>query len=74
MNKSDTTIGFFRDKAGLTQNKLAEKLNIPRTTMSFYETKRSYPSIEVAEKIAELINIPIGKLYSENELNLMKEI
>jgi len=72
MNKSDTTIGYYRDKAGYTQKQLAEMLNIPRTTMSFFETKRSYPDIEVAEKIAEIINQPIGKLYSESELELMK--
>jgi len=72
MNKSDTTIGYYRDKAGYTQKQLAEMLNIPRTTMSFFETKRSYPDIEIAEKIAEIINQPIGKLYSEPELELMK--
>jgi len=71
MNKSDTTIGYYRDKAGYTQKQLAEMLDIPRTTMSFYETKRSYPDIEVAEKIAEIINQPIGKLYSEPELEIM---
>ena len=72
MNKSDTTIGYYRDKAGYTQKQLAEMLDVPRTTMSFYETKRSYPDIEVAEKIAEIINQPIGKLYSEPELEIMK--
>lgn len=72
MNKSDTTIGYYRDKAGFTQKQLAEMLDIPRTTMSFYETKRSYPDIEIAEKIAEIINQPIGKLYSEPELEIMK--
>ena len=72
MNKSDTTIGYYRDKAGFTQKQLAEMLDVPRTTMSFYETKRSYPDIEVAEKIAEIINQPIGKLYSEPELEIMK--
>jgi len=71
MNKSDTTIGYYRDKAGYTQKQLAEMLDIPRTTMSFYETKRSYPDIEVAEKIAKIINQPIGKLYSEPELEIM---
>ena len=72
MNKSDTTIGFYRDKAGFTQKQLADMLGIPRTTMSFYENKRSYPDIKIAEKIAEIINQPIGKLFSEEELEVIK--
>jgi len=72
MNKSDTTIGYYRDKAGYTQKQLAEMLDIPRTTMSFYETKRSYPDIERAEEIARILNRPIGELYSQQELELMK--
>jgi DNA-binding XRE family transcriptional regulator len=72
MSKPDTTIGYYREKANYTQQKIADILGVPRTTMSFYETKREYPIMEVAEKIAELLEVPIGKLYSEEELNLMK--
>jgi DNA-binding XRE family transcriptional regulator len=72
MVKTDTTIGYYRNKAKLSQQKMAEILEIPRTTMSFYETKRSYPNIEIAEEIASLLDVPIGRLYTFQELELMK--
>lgn len=72
MHKQDTTISYYRNKANLSQQKLADILDIPRTTMSFYENKRQYPTIDVAEKIAELLQVPIGTLYSHEELELMR--
>ena len=68
---TDTTIGYYRKKANISQQKMATELKIPRTTMSFYETKREYPTIQIAEKIAEILGVPIGRLYSEAELNLI---
>jgi DNA-binding XRE family transcriptional regulator len=70
--KQDTSISYYRNKANLSQQKLADILNIPRTTMSFYENKRQYPSIEEAEQIAEILQVPIGSLYSQEELALMR--
>jgi len=70
--KTDTTISYYRNKANLSQQKLADILNIPRTTMSFYENKRQYPPIEEAEQIAEILQVPIGSLYSQEELALMR--
>lgn len=72
MYKQDTSISYYRNKANLSQQKLADILNIPRTTMSFYENKRQYPSIEEAEQIAEILQVPIGSLYSQEELALMR--
>ena len=72
MYKQDTSISYYRNKANLSQQKLADILDIPRTTMSFYENKRQYPSIEEAEQIAEILQVPIGSLYSQEELALMR--
>lgn len=72
MYKQDTSISYYRNKAKLSQQKLADILDIPRTTMSFYENKRQYPSIEEAEQIAEILQVPIGSLYSHEELALMR--
>ena len=72
MYKQDTSISYYRNKANLSQQKLADILDIPRTTMSFYENKRQYPSIEVAEQIAEILQVPIGSLYGHEELAMMR--
>lgn len=67
----DITIQYFRKKANLKQEELADRLKLPRTTVSFYETKRMYPDRNTAERIAEILGVPVGKLYSEEELNLI---
>jgi len=72
MSKADTSIGFYRDKVKMSQQQLADSINVHRTTMSFIERKREYPNIETAEKIAELLDVPIGKLYTQDELEVMK--
>jgi DNA-binding XRE family transcriptional regulator len=68
----DGTIKFYRTEINISQQKLADLLGIPRTTMSFYETKRQYPPLELAEKIAEILKVTIGTLYSEQELGVIK--
>lgn len=68
----DTSIGYYREQSLITQKQLADKLGIPRTTMSFFENKRQYPDKNMAEKIAEILNVPIGKLYSQQELEVIK--
>jgi len=72
LSRPDTTIGFYREKLKISQQKIADILGIPRTTMSFYETKREFPILAIAEKIAEILNVPIRKLYSQEELEVIK--
>jgi DNA-binding XRE family transcriptional regulator len=69
----DTTIRYYRKKANISQNKLAELLNLPRTTISFFETKRQYPDINTAERIAEILQVPVGALWLDYELDLIRE-
>ena len=68
----DTTIGKYRDDIGYSQQTLAGKLNVTRTTMSFYETKKFLPTLEVAEKLAGILGKTVGQLYTEDELRLIK--
>ena len=69
---TDNTIYSYRKKKPISQQALADLLDIPRTTMSFYENKRMYPTHEMAEKIAEILNTTIGKLYDQNELDIIR--
>jgi len=69
---TDNTIYTYRIKRGLNQQQFADLLKIPRTTASFFETKRQYPNFETAEKIAEILDTVIGKLYSQEELEVIK--
>ena len=69
--KLDSTIYTYRKKAKLSQQELAEILELPRTTISFFETKRQYPDLKTAEKIAKILNVTIGQLYNQQELDII---
>lgn len=57
----------LREKLGLTQQMLAEYLDISREELSYYETgKRNIPS-SVVSKAAELFSVDEYDLYVEDE-------
>lgn len=47
----------YREKNELTQQQVADKLNIHRTTYTYYEKGRTEPSIKLLSKIIEIFNI-----------------
>jgi DNA-binding XRE family transcriptional regulator len=47
----------------LSQEDLANKIGVSRAYMGFIEQGRSTPSVEVLEKIAKALRIPISKLF-----------
>ena len=55
----------------MNQSVLAEKLGLTITDMSFIENKKLYPNAEMAEWLSQALGVPIGKLYSDEELNLI---
>lgn len=67
-----------RLKKGLTQQELAEKLNIASKHQSRIETGKSFPSAELLEKYAQVFNITTEELLKMNtekyEIDLIIEI
>ncbi len=57
-----TSIAEFREKSGLTQSELAEKLNVTRQTVSSWETGRTEPDIESLTRIAEIFDTDMNEL------------
>ena len=55
-------ISTHRQKANLTQEKLAELLNVTNTTISNYENGVSLPNIHTLIYLAELFNAPLTEL------------
>lgn len=55
---------YYRKLAGLTQQQVAEALNINRTTYTKYETGDSEPSVEILRHISALLHVNIGVLLS----------
>ncbi|TNJ66718.1 helix-turn-helix domain-containing protein [Paenibacillus hemerocallicola] len=55
-------IAYLREKRGLTQEELANKLGISRAALSHYETNRREPDYETLGNIANYFNISLDYL------------
>ena len=56
---------YLRRKTGLSQQELADKLEIPRTTWSGYELGKVEPNINMLQKISVFFDQPIDKLLNQ---------
>lgn len=59
-------LAFYRQRAGLTQQELAEGLHVSRTAVTMWETGQSWPSAALLPKLAETLLCSIDELYSEH--------
>ncbi len=48
---------MIRIKSGLTQQALAERLNLTKSVVSYYERQERTPSPEIIVKIAEIFHV-----------------
>ncbi|PYI57206.1 helix-turn-helix domain-containing protein [Paenibacillus flagellatus] len=60
-------IAYLREKRGLTQEDLANKLGISRASLSHYETNRREPDYETLNKIANFFDISLDYLLGRTE-------
>ena len=56
---------YLRRKHGFSQQELADKLEIPRTTGSGYELGKVEPNIQMLQRISSLFDLPIDRLLNE---------
>lgn len=73
MEKIGTVLKASREKAGLTQIKLAEKAGVTRAYYADVERGRYTPSIRVLSKLSEILNIDLNFL-KENDGNTSNSI
>lgn len=67
MKSIGKTISFYRKQLGLTQNELAEKMNVTDKAVSKWERDLSCPDINTISKLAEVLNISVEDLLSAKE-------
>lgn len=66
MAKVSKNIKKFRTENGMTQDALAEKINVTRQTVSSWENGRTQPDIEMLELLSQVFSIGIEELiYGE---------
>ena len=59
MAKVSKNIKKFRTDNGLTQDALAEKINVTRQTVSSWENGRTQPDIEMLEILSQVFSVGI---------------
>jgi len=59
-----TKIKELREKRNLTQEALAEKVDVTRQTILFLEKGKYNPSLRLAYKIAQQLNSKIEDIFS----------
>lgn len=64
-------ISILRKDKNLNQSELATQLNTSISVISRYERDEMLPSIEVAKKLAALLDTTVGYLLGESEDNLL---
>lgn len=65
----ETKIKELREEKGITQQQLADIVDVTRQTILFLEKGKYNPSLRLAWKIAQVFEKPIESVFSfENEL------
>jgi len=68
----ETRIKELREKQGLTQQVLADKVGVTRQTILFLEKGKYNPSLRLAYKIARVFGVTIEDVFSfEDETDLV---
>ena len=64
----------LRKKSNMTQDELAQKLNVAKSTISMYERGERLPSFDIVTAIADIFRVDVDVLYgrktNHNSLNL----
>lgn len=60
-------IAKYRKEAGLSQQELADAINVSRKTISTVETARFTPSVIIALKIAKHFNTSVESVFVLDE-------
>ena len=61
-----------RKQKSLTQQELAEKLNVTRSAISNWEVGRNYPDLDLIIQISELFGITLDQLLKEDTAMVQK--
>ncbi len=58
MKQLGKRLKFYRDNCELSQQQVANALNIERSTYTYYETGKTTPSASMLLKISKIFNVP----------------
>lgn len=54
----------FRNKAGITQQQLADSINVSRKTIQNIESNTKVPSVKIAISISKVLNCKVEDIFN----------
>lgn len=60
-------IAYYRKKASLTQEDLADLMNVSRQTIYKWEHSLTYPELRKLEQLTKILNISFDELLKQEE-------
>ena len=74
MNYFSKNLKFLREKSNLDAQKVADDLNIPRSTFSCWENGLRTPKIEQIQEIANYFNVDIDIISRDYSINQEEKV
>jgi transcriptional regulator with XRE-family HTH domain len=60
---------IYRNELGLSQSRLADKVNTASNYIALIETGKKFPSTKMLERIADALNVDTPELFSLKSVN-----
>lgn len=67
-------IKYLRMQRGLSQEKLAEAIDIATTSLSYVETGRGFMTLVTLEKLARALNVELSEIFQFSSLQTTEEM
>lgn len=64
------TIRILRERSGLTQDELAQKMGRTRPAVTAWENNRSIPRMPILRQLADLFGVPVSELIGEPGMDI----
>ncbi len=72
--KLGNRIKYLRLQRGLSQEKLAEAIDIATTSLSYVETGRGFMTLVTLEKLANVLNVDLCEIFQFSTINSTEEM
>ncbi|MBR1425085.1 helix-turn-helix transcriptional regulator [bacterium] len=67
-------IQYLRQQRGLSQEKLAESIDIATTSLSYVETGRGFMTLATLEKLARVLKVELYEIFRFNSVETNEEM
>lgn len=72
--KLGNRIKYLRLQRGLSQEKLAEAIDIATTSLSYVETGRGFMTLVTLEKLAKVLNVDLYEIFQFSTVTTKEEM